>query len=483
LGILVRVLGSLGLLLLVGFLLLPVWGLARIASFDESEEPGLLERKAAALAGMQAALVPAERPNVVLIFFDDLGYGDIGAFGSDALETPRMDALAVEGLALDHFYSASPVCSPSRAGLLTGRWPMRSGIDAAVFPEGSVMHTVRRVRGLRSRLPADEITLPEALRVAGYRTGMVGKWHLGGASPSLPHELGFDSHFGMLFSNDMDPVPIVRDGEVVDPHPVDQTTLTARYTEEAIRFLEAQGDAPFFLYMAHNFPHIPLFTSDEQRGRSGAGLYGDVIADLDRNVGVILDALDRGGHAHDTLVVLTSDNGPWFQGSPGGVRGRKGGIFEGGMRVPFLARWPGRIEAGTRSDVPATLVDLLPTLLALAGVPLPADRVTDGVDLAPLLLRGEAPAPRPILYYAGGTLWALREGPFKAHRRHGVELMPMPQATLRPTLAKGPWLFDLSRDPDESYDLSMRHPERLAQLLARMDALDEETRRNPRGWR
>jgi arylsulfatase A-like enzyme len=477
------VLGSLGLLVLVALLLLPVWALVRIASFDESESPQLLERKAASLAVMRAGVVPAARPNVVLIFFDDLGYGDIGAFGSAALETPRMDAFAAEALALDHFYSANPVCSPSRAGLLTGRWPIRSGIDAAVFPEGSAMYYLRRLRGLRSRLPADEITLPEALRLAGYRTGMVGKWHLGGVSPSLPHELGFDSHFGMLFSNDMDPVPIVRDGEVVDPHPVDQTTLTERYTEEAVRFLETQGDAPFFLYMAHNFPHIPLYTSAEQRGRSGAGLYGDVIADLDRNVGEILDALERGGHADDTLVLLTSDNGPWFQGSPGGVRGRKGGIFEGGMRVPFLARWPGRIEAATRSVVPATLVDLLPTLLALSGVPLPADRITDGVDLAPLLLHGESPAPRPILYYAGETLWALREGSLKAHRRHGVELMPMPQATLRPTLQRGPWLFDLARDPDESYDLSTRHPERLAELLARMNALDVERGRNPRGWR
>ena len=373
-GSFIRVLGALGLLLLAALIALPLWALFRIVSFDEAESSEDLERKRAALSEMRAGVVPAARPNVVVILFDDLGYGDIGAFGSGALETPRMDALAAESLALDHFYSASPVCSPSRAGLLTGRWPIRSGIDAAVFPAGSVMHSVRRVSGQRSRLPADEITLAEALGLAGYRTGMVGKWHLGGESPSLPHELGFDSYFGMLYSNDMDPVPLWRNGEIVAPHPVDQTTLTARYTEEASRFIDAQGDAPFFLYMAHNFPHVPLHASAAQRGASPAGLYGDVIADLDHNVGAILDALARGGHTDDTLVILTSDNGPWYQGSPGGVRGRKGGIFEGGMRVPFLARWPGHIEAGARSDHPAALVDLLPTLLGSAGVPLPADR-------------------------------------------------------------------------------------------------------------
>lgn len=482
-GFAIRALGWLTGLVLFGLVLLFAYGLLRLALFDEALTPEDLERKTVALVAMEAARTPAPEPNILVIFFDDLGLGDLGAFGSEALRTPRMDALAEQGLALDTFYSASPVCTPSRAGLLTGRWPVRSRMDSAVFPKGSWMHRMRRVSGKRSRLPEDEITLPEALKLAGYRTGMVGKWHLGGTSPSLPTDLGFDSYYGMLFSNDMDPVPLWENNEIVEAHPVDQSTLTERYTEQALRFLETESSEPFFLYVAHNFPHVPLHTSEQQRGRSPAGLYGDVLADLDRSVGAILDALERNGLAEETLVVLTSDNGPWYQGSPGGVRGRKGDVFEGGMRVPFVARWPGQIVAGTRSDVPATAVDLLPTLLALAGVPLPADRLIDGIDLAPLLFANEELAPRPILYYSGFSLWALREGGFKAHKRRSIPVLAMPGSSFWPTIPKGPWLFQLEVDPDESYDLSLRHPDLLARMLARMDQWDTEFERNPRGWR
>ena len=482
-GILIRILGTLGLLLLAGLAVLPLWALLRVATFDELESEDDLARKRTALAEMARGVLPARPPNVVLVVFDDLGYADLGAFGSASLETPRMDALAAEGMALDHFYAANAICSPSRAGLLTGRWPVRMGVDAAVFPKGTPVHWMRRIMGLRSRIPADEITLPEALRLAGYATGMVGKWHLGGESPSLPTDLGFDSYYGMLFSNDMSPVPVLRDAEVELPHPVDQTQLTRLYTEEAVRFVETQGNDPFFLYLAHNFPHVPLHASREQAGQSDAGLYGDVLADLDRSVGAVLDALQRGGHADDTLVLLSSDNGPWYEGSAGAVRGRKGGIFDGGMRVPFIARWPGRIAAGRRSDRPATGVDLFPTLLALAGVPLPADRIVDGVDLAPLLLRGEAVAPRPILFYSASTLWAWREGDHKAHRRRGIPVLAMPDLDVELKAPQGPWLFDITRDGDESYDLSSRHPERLAALLQRMERWDTEIARNPRGWR
>jgi arylsulfatase A-like enzyme len=483
LGFAIRALGSIAGLFLLGLLGLIAWSLLRLALFDDALAPEDLERKRVALAAMAAARVPAPRPNVIVIFLDDLGLGDLGAFGSEALRTPHIDAFAEQGLALDSFYSASPICTPSRAGLLTGRWPVRSRMDSAVFPEGTWPHRMRRVSGKHSRLPEDEITLPEALKLAGYRTGMVGKWHLGSTSPSLPTDLGFDSYFGMLFSNDMDPVPLWQNDKIVEPHPVDQSTLTERYTAEALRFLKAESPEPFFLYLAHNFPHVPLHASEQQRGHSPAGLYGDVLADLDRSVGALLDTLEQSGLAKETLVVLASDNGPWHQGSPGGARGRKGDVFEGGMHVPFVAHWPGEITAGTRSHVPATAVDLLPTLLALAGVPLPTDRVIDGVDLAPLLFADEELAPRPILYYSGLSLWAVREARFKAHKRRNIPMIAMPGHSFWPAVPKGPWLFQLELDPDDSYDLSLRHPNQLTQMLARMDYWDTESVRNPRGWR
>ena len=248
-----------------------------------------------------------------------------------------------------------------------------------VFPSGHPIDLLQRATGRPVRLPADEITLADALRAGGYATMMIGKWHLGGESPSLPTELGFEHYFGVLHSNDMQPLPLWRDREIVEQHPIDQTTLTRRYTDEAVAFLESAHDRPFFLYVAHNFPHEPLHASAEQAGKSPDGLYGDVIADLDASTGAIVDALERLGLAKNTLVLVTSDNGPWFEGSPGALRGRKNDVFEGGMRVPLIARWPGHVAAGQRIEAVAAAVDVLPTALGLAGLPLPADRVIDGV--------------------------------------------------------------------------------------------------------
>ncbi len=481
---LARVIGTLVLALLLVALLGLLVVAARVALYEQVEPAESLERKRLALERMTDGVDPdAPRPNVVLIFFDDLGYGDLGSFGSRALATPRIDSLAAEGIALDHFYAAAPLCTPSRAGLLTGRWPARLDLGHVYFPTGSNADRILRALGRDVRLPADEVLLPEALRLAGYATGMVGKWHLGDHSPSLPTELGFESYFGMLYSNDMVPAPLHRGTEEVDAHPVDQTTLVARYDEEAIEWLESHaGETPFFLYYAHNFPHIPLYASAEQAGKSLAGPYGDVMADLDRSVGRILDTLERLAEAGDTLVIVTSDNGPWFQGSRGAVRGRKNMIFEGGQRVPFIARWPGRIPRGVRSDAVTGGVDLFPTLLRLAGVPLPADRTIDGEDLMAALEGRAFERREPIFGYSGTTLLTARTNRFKAHRRHGVfggygETWPF-----GPMLPKGPWLFDLPRDPDESYDVGARHPDELQALLARMDAQDESLARNPRGW-
>jgi len=482
---LTRVLGSLVLLLLAAALIGAAWIALRIARFEQTEDEASLAAKKTALAAMGAlaAAESGERPNVVLIVFDDLGYGDLGAYRSAAPATPRLDRLATQGAVFETFYSPMPYCTPARAGLLTGRWPIRTGLTQVVFPEGHPIDSIQRFAGGPVRLPADEITLAEALRAAGYATAMVGKWHLGDAAPSLPNDLGFEHYFGVLHSNDMAPLPLWRNREIAEPDPIDQRTLTRKYTEEAVAFVEAKREKPFFLYVAHNFPHVPLHASPEQAGKSTSGLYGDVIADLDASTGAILDALERRGIARKTLVLVTSDNGPWYQGSAGVVRGRKNEVFEGGMRVPLLARWPGRIPAGQRIEEVAAGVDLFPTVLARAGVPLPADRVVDGVDLWPLLTARASPPERPIWYYQGDSLLAVRVGRWKAHRRHGVFggfVLNWPVAPLAP---QGPWLFDLARDPDESYDVSQNNPERLDQLLGAMRGLEAELAANPRGWK
>ena len=456
----------------------------RVTTYDQTEDPDSLSRKLATLAAMSDGVVSvAARPNVVIIFFDDLGYGDLGAFGSAAVETPEIDRLAEGGLALDHYYAAASYCTPSRAGLLTGRWPIRTTLTHVVFPEGHAIDSVQRLMDMPVRLPADEVTLAEALRLAGYNTGMVGKWHLGDASPSLPNDLGFEYYYGLLHSNDMFPIPVYRDAEIVEPHPPDQTTLTQRYTDEAVGWIARNADSPFFLYFAHTFPHIPLYTAAEQRGKSDAGLYGDVIADLDRSVGAVVDALKRLDLLDDTLVIVTSDNGPWFQGSRGAIRGRKNTVFEGGPRVPFIAHWPGRIAAGVRSSEIVTALDIFPTVLALAGVPLPEDRVIDGVDIRSTLFDGgPTPPERPVFYWSGAEVLGVRVGSWKAHRRHGVSGGNLGAGGLNLLPPKGPWLFDLARDPDESYDVSMKHPRVLGRLLRTMSELEAEVARNPRGW-
>jgi arylsulfatase A len=485
---LTRTLGTLVLLALVAALAAAGWVALRVALYEQRDDETALRAKDAALAALREARAvaenPEERPNFVVILFDDLGLGDLGAYRSQAPATPRLDRLAAHGATFDAFYAAAPYCTPSRAGLLTGRWPIRTGLTQVVFPAGHPIDRMQRATGRPIRLPADEITLADALRAGGYATAAIGKWHLGGLAPSLPNDLGFERFFGVLHSNDMEPLPLWRDREIAEPHPVDQRTLTRRYTEEAVAFIEANRERPFFLYVAHNFPHEPLHASPEQAGKSLAGLYGDVLADLDASTGAILDALERLGLARSTLVLVTSDNGPWFEGSTDGLRGRKNDVFEAGMRVPLIARWPGHIAAGQRIEDVAAAVDVLPTLLGLAGLPLPADRVIDGVDLRPVLLgrRGELPE-RPIYYYSDRSLQAVRVGRWKVHRRHGVYGGLAAAWSLVPLFPRGPWLFDLARDPDESYDASARRPEELQRLLGVMSEFDAELAENPRGWR
>jgi uncharacterized sulfatase len=339
-------------------------------------------------------------------------------------------------------------------------------------------------------LEAPEITLAEALKVAGYWTGMVGKWHLGdfGEDPRFnPLRHGFDRFFGVPYSNDMEPFPLYRGDEVVEAHIQDQATLTRRYTEEAIRFISSADSDPFFLYLAYTAPHRPLFSSPSFTGSSRGGLYGDVVQELDWGVGRILDVLEEKGLAERTLVVFTSDNGPWYQGSPGLYRGRKGQAFEGGHRVPFLARWPGVIPAGEVCDVPAVNLDLFPTFLALAGLSGPTDRVIDGVDITPLLTGASRKPPHPFLFlYHQGELEGVRSGDWKYFRSTSHYTWPLPNNKklgflTNHTSGPLPLLHDLSTDPGEAYNLADRHPEVVRMLEEAMTAWEAEMAANPLG--
>jgi len=454
----------------------------RILLYRQVDDKRHLELKRSYLEQISEQELPAG-PNIVVILFDDLGPGDLGAYGGEAIATPNLDRLAAEGLLFKNAYSPSPYCSASRAGLMTGRYAIHSGLDHVVQVPGSWQDTLERLGGLKRRLPAEEITLAEVLRAAGYATGIVGKWHLGDESPSLPNDMGFDMFYGLLFSNDQGKPVVWGDREIVEDHPIDQTTLTRRYTKRAVAFIEKNQDRPFFLYLPHTFPHIPLHIGEDRLGASEAGLYGDVVEELDWSTGAVLETLERAGVADNTLVVVTSDNGPWFQGSPGGVRGRKFDVFEGGMRVPFFVRWPERIPAGEVDEDLVVAIDLFPTILDLVGVPAPPDRVIDGTSVVQRLSGGESEPRGPVWFHQVGHLRAVRKGRFKYHDRHRVPFGNPPDFALGVWAKRGPWLFDLELDPDESYDVSERHPEIFERLGKMLKARRQELEDNPRGWK
>lgn len=361
------------------------------------------------------------KPNIVIIFTDDQGYNDLSCFGSTTIKTPNIDRIATEGMRFTDFYVAAPVCTPSRAALLTGCYPQRNSM--AVTPRG---HGDRLRTGLvlfpdsdGIGLNPDEITIASLLRDTGYKTGCVGKWHLGHTEPFLPTNHGFDSYFGIPYSNDMNPAPILRNAEVFIEE-ADQDILTEQYTEEAVKFIRENADSPFFLYMPHSMPHTPLHVSEKFRGKSAGGFYGDVIEMIDWSVGEVLKTLEETDTAKNTLVIFTSDNGPWLvKGAHGGsalpLRSGKGTCFEGGMREPCVMRWPGVIPPGSVCTEMATTMDLLPTIAKIAGTEAPTDRIIDGKDIGPLL-RGEPDARTPhqaFFYYKGNGLEAVRSGDWK----------------------------------------------------------------------
>lgn len=413
------------------------------------------------LAAASAPLIPASSrtPNIIVILADDLGYGDLGCYGS-SIATPNLDRMAEQGVRFTNFLSASPVCSPARAALMTGRYGVRGGVPYALASDG------------RGGLDPAELTLAQSLKAAGYRTSCVGKWHLGTSARHLPTARGFDDFFGVPYSNDQDPGIVMRNADVIEVQ-FEQETLTRRFTNEAIRAIRRANDRPFFLYLAHTAPHVPLAASPDFRGSSPLGIYGDVVSELDWSVGQIYRELAARNLADDTFVIFTSDNGPWFQGSPGRLRGRKGDTFEGGMRAPFLATWPGRIAAGKRVSGFASMLDVFPTVTQLVPAAQSGTGL-DGVSIWPMLAGESADVDRPpFLYLDGCNIQCIRSGRWKLHlaRYNGPAFTPEPAVGRINLPLLRPELYDLDADPEEGYDVAASQPDIVQDLRARLDAM------------
>jgi arylsulfatase A len=424
--------------------------------------------------------VATRPPNVVIIYCDDMGYADIAPFGGQT-PTPNLSRFAREGMRFTDFYAAQAVCSASRAALLTGCYPNRIGIQGALGPRAKV------------GINPNETTIAEILKVRGYATAIYGKWHLGDAPQFLPTRHGFDEWFGLPYSNDMwpfhptastnyPPLPLYENETIVE-HMPDQRQFTTQFTERAVKFIERHKQKPFFLYVPHNMPHVPLYVSAKFNGASGRGLYADVIQEIDWSVGEILGALKRHGLDDNTLVVFTSDNGPWLlYGSHAGdarpLREGKGTTFDGGVRVPCLMRWPGKIPAGSVCREMAMTMDLLPTIAKLAGTNAPTERIIDGKDIWPLMSAqpGALTPHEAYYYYWAQGLEAVRSGPWKLHFAHDYAHLAVPGGGglpgkyTRPKISGA--LYNLEKDLSEQHDVAAQHPE----VVARLQALAERAR-------
>jgi arylsulfatase A-like enzyme len=447
------------------------------------------------------ASAPAAPParNVIIILADDLGWGDLGCYGQTQFKTPNLDRMAAAGARLTNFYAACPFCAPTRASLMTGRYPHHCGMLNNPFPAADYGGVGDRNDELG--LPIDEVTLGEVFQSAGYRTICIGKWHLGHKARFLPTRQGFQEYFGILYSNDMHPVELYENEQRVE-FPVEQRTLTRRYTERALRFIDENKSQPFFLYLPHAMPHKPLAASEAYYRKSSAGLYGDAVAELDWSVGQILDRLRALELDRQTLVLFTSDNGPWFGGSSGGLRGMKGQCWEGGIREPLLAMLPGAIPSGHVSHEPAIMMDLFATALAATGTASPKDRLIDGRDIWPILT-SNAQTPHTALLSVQGKPRTIRIGDWKLHvegtpalgfeqlekswvdprrpngttilaqdEQYGPERFPGLKTGDRSTTAA---LFNLKQDPAEQKDVAKDHPEIVARLQAAFEKLVAET--------
>ncbi len=436
--------------------LLPALGILGLTSCNKA--PKITEQK---------------QPNFVIIFCDDMGYGDLGSYGHPTIHTPNLDKMADEGQKWTNFYVSSSVCTPSRAGIMTGRLPIRNGMCSdnhrVIFPES------------KGGLPESEITFAKILQQNGYATGIIGKWHLGHEPQFLPTSHGFDYFYGLKYSNDMDRDPDVdyyeacrhpkqeyfnislyRNGEIVQQQAT-QADLTKNYTNEAISFIERNKDKPFALYLAHAMPHVPLFRSKEFEDTSKRGRYGDVIEELDWSVGEVLNAIKANNLDQNTLVVFTSDNGPWLNfglhgGSAGLLSEGKGSTWEGGMRVPGIFWGPGIVKPQEVMEIGSTL-DLLPTFCSLSGISLSNDRIYDGYDLSPILKGSRQAVRDEIFYYRGTRIFAIRKGKYKAHF-----ITKSGYGNDRKVVHETPLLFDLEQDPSEKFDVAAEHPEIIEEI-------------------
>jgi uncharacterized sulfatase len=454
----------------------------------------------------------APRPNVIIIYCDDLGYGDLGCYGASAIRTPNVDRLANDGVRFTDYYACSAVCAPSRAGLLTGRYPFRTGVIGNPYPKGEPIgkRLARRfgviIKGagimdiredyVARGISSHEITIAEAMKAAGYKTGMIGKWHLGDYStqPEFnPRKHGFDSYFGVPHSNDMVPCPLYRDEKELEADiGTNQARLTGMYTTEAKRFIESSNGSPFFLYLAHTFPHQPIYASKEFEKKSNAGIFGDAVEEIDWSLGEIVQHLRNKKLLDNTIIIFTSDNGPWYEGSAGGLRGRKGESNDGGYRVPFIVSWPKAIPGGRVVRQPAMNLDLFPTLISLAGVEHPRDRIIDGRNiLGNLTGKDNKPPHERIFFYHYDLLEGVRAGKWKYYRSINRYNWPIPLDTAGfPNMlgskkqlgVRSPLLYDLESDPGESYNLINTRPDIAAKLLAIMEEWEVQTKKNPRGF-
>ncbi|MBL29918.1 MAG: arylsulfatase [Flavobacteriaceae bacterium] len=419
--------------------------------------------------------------NFIVVFVDDMGYGDLGIYGHPTIKTPNLDNLAQQGQKWTQFYSASSVCTPSRAGLLTGRLPIRNGMigakDRVLFPNS------------RNGLPSSEITISEKLKDNGYKTAIIGKWHLGHKIDYLPLQHGFDYYFGIPYSNDMDKIngetccpggqywqkyntkkpkstnyniPLIENNSIIE-RPVDQTTITKRFSRKTIDFIRDNKENNFFIYLAHNMPHTPLFTSDDFSGKSKRGLYGDVIEEIDHGIGLIVQELKKHKLDNNTIIIFTSDNGPWLpfeshSGSAGLLRNGKATTWEGGQRIPAIF-WGASIKTGVISDLGSTM-DIFPTILDMTDIDMVKDRIMDGISIKSTLLNHEASKRKTIFYYREREVYAVRNGSYKAHFITQGSY-DYPKGSNIKIVLDEPLLYNLDIDPSEKYNIADKHPEAL----------------------
>jgi len=451
-------------------------------------------------------------PNIILILMDDLGWGDLSCFGSKAIYTPNIDRMAGEGTVLENCYASSPICTPSRFGLLTGRYPCRGHIEKVFFPTKEIedRHVTLRgyeieeeeengkaskilidrarkiARDVSESLPVegileDEITIAEMLKARGYNTAMFGKWHLGDKTPHLPNDKGFDYFYGAHYSNDMYPYHFWRNKEIAVEAPFDQSKITEYLNREFHNYIKTNSDRPFFAYYASPWPHHPLNCGKKFEGTSKAGVYGDCIQEFDHGIGELFEILEKENILENTLIIFTSDNGPWHQGSPGGHRGRKGNCFDGGQIVPTILYWKGKIDSKTIKEQ-AMNIDFLPTVCELTGIRLPEDRIIDGKSLLPLIKGEVSESPHEYLVYVNAYEsenqgFAVRsKDNFKYYKPYNSE------NSVYIGMMIHSFLFDLNVDIDESYDVKNLYPEKYRELKEYLDEFNCSVNKNPRGW-